>query len=142
MADRKAGDAFNEIPGSRLAAVMRRDAEGAESFAKRHDAGSWSTDAAEILSNPDVNVVYVATPPANHLEYGLAAAEAGKPCLIEKPAGRSLAELLQLREHILDGPVHGVQGIDQRAVPVAQGEVVQISRFSRRFPPIQRLAGI
>jgi predicted dehydrogenase len=125
VADRKAGDAFNEIPGSRLAAVMRRDAEGAESFAKRHDAGSWSTDAAEILSNPDVNVVYVATPPANHLEYGLAAAEAGKPCLIEKPAGRSLAELLQLRDAFL------------RA-----GKPLYVSYYRRHLPRFQEVRRI
>lgn len=98
VADRKAGEAFNAIPGSRLAAVMRRDAEGAKSFAERHGAGSWSTDAAKILADPDVDIVYVATPPANHLGYGLSVARAGKACLIEKPAGRSLSELLQLRE--------------------------------------------
>lgn len=98
VADRKAGEAFNAMPGSRLEAVMRRDAAGAESFAKRHGAKSWSTDAERILANADVDVVYVATPPANHLEYGLAAARYGKACLIEKPAGRSLSELLQLQE--------------------------------------------
>lgn len=98
VADRKAGDAFNAIPGSRLVAVMRRDEAGAESFAKRHHAASWSTDAGEVLANPDVDVVYISTPPANHLEYGLAAARAGKACLIEKPAGRSLEELLRLSD--------------------------------------------
>jgi predicted dehydrogenase len=98
VADRKAGDAFNAIPGSRLASVMRRDAAGAESFAERHSAAAWTTDAGEVLANPDVDIVYIATPPANHLEYGLAAAQAGKACLIEKPAGRSLAELRQLRD--------------------------------------------
>lgn len=98
VADRKAGDAFNAIPGSRLVSVMRRDGAGARSFAERHGATGWTTDAAEVLANPDVDVVYIATPPAHHREYGLAVAEAAKACLIEKPAGRSVSELLELRE--------------------------------------------
>ena len=98
VADRKAGASFNAIPGSRLVSVMRREAAGAEAFAARHGAAHWTTDPSAVIQHPDVDVVYVATPPANHLEYALAAADAGKPCLVEKPAGRSLVEFTQMRD--------------------------------------------
>ncbi|MEZ5559132.1 MAG: phytanoyl-CoA dioxygenase family protein [Pseudomonadales bacterium] len=98
VADRKAGAAFNAIPGSRLVAVMRRNGDAARAFAERHGATHWGTDAAAVIDHPDVTAVYVATPPAHHLEYALAVAAAGKPCLVEKPAGRSLAEFVRMRD--------------------------------------------
>lgn len=96
VADRKSGAAFNLAPGSRLVSVMRRDGKAAEAFARRHGAKHWTTDAQAVIEHPEVDAVYVATPPANHLEYALAVAAAGKTCLVEKPAGRSLAEFRQV----------------------------------------------
>lgn len=98
VADRKSGAAFSQVPGSQLVAVMRRDGAAAESFARRHGAAHWSTRADEVIAHPDVHAVYIATPPARHLEYALAVAAAGKACLVEKPAGRCLAEFRQMVE--------------------------------------------
>ncbi len=98
VADRKAGGCFNTIPGSRLVAVMRRNDEAATAFAERHGAALATTDADAVMQHPDVNIVYVATPPAHHLEYALRVAAAGKACLVEKPAGRSLEELTRMRQ--------------------------------------------
>ena len=97
VADRKAGPAFNDMPGSRLVAVMRRDADAAAAFATKHGATVSTTNANEVIDHPDVDIVYVATPPGNHLEYALAVAAGGKACLVEKPAGRSLEELGEMR---------------------------------------------
>ena len=98
VADRKAGSAFNGIPGSRLVYVMRRDAARCEDFARRHGAPLWGTDAQAVIEHPEVDIVYVATPPGHHLEYALAVAAAGKACLMEKPAGRSRAEYERMRD--------------------------------------------
>jgi len=101
VADRKAGAAFNSTDatlGSRLVAVMRRNGDAARAFAERHGAMLATTDAGEVINHPDVDVVYVATPPAHHLEYALEVAAAGKACLVEKPAGRSLEELTRMRD--------------------------------------------
>jgi predicted dehydrogenase len=97
VADRKAGPAFNDIPGSRLVVVMRRDADAAAAFAAKHGAVVSTTSANDVIDHPDVDIVYVATPPGNHLEYALAVAAGGKACLVEKPAGRSLEELREMR---------------------------------------------
>jgi predicted dehydrogenase len=98
VANRKSGGAFARIPGCRLVSAMRRDAAKAEAFAARHGAPHWTTDARETIHHPEVDAVYVATPPSHHLEYALAVADAGKPCLVEKPAGRSLAEFGRMRD--------------------------------------------
>jgi len=81
----KSGPAFNKVPDSKLAAVMRRDAAKAEDYAKRHDVPKWYTDAYELINDPEINAVYVATPPLQHEEYTIAALEASKPVYVEKP---------------------------------------------------------
>src|SRR6056297_4224694 len=85
VAERKAGRGFS-APGSRLVAVMRRDAEAAQAFAERYSAQLATVSAAEVIEHPDVDIVYIATPPAHHLEYALAAAAAGKRPWWRSPA--------------------------------------------------------
>ena len=87
VVDRKAGAALRTIPGSRIVTVMRRSADEARAFAQRHDVAHWTTDADQVIEHPDVNAIYVATPPEHHLEYALAVCAAGKACLVEKPQG-------------------------------------------------------
>lgn len=81
----KSGPAFSKVANSRLAAVMRRDKEKAKNFAKRHNVPKFYTDAQQLIDDPEINAVYIATPPAQHEEYTLAAIKAGKPTYIEKP---------------------------------------------------------
>ncbi|MGV3642237.1 MAG: Gfo/Idh/MocA family protein [Adhaeribacter sp.] len=81
----KSGPAFNMVPGSRLAAVMRRDAAKAADYARRHQVPAWYDQAEKLLDDPQVNAVYVATPPSSHLEYALAALQKGLPVYVEKP---------------------------------------------------------
>lgn len=92
VVDRKAGDAFQAIPGSRLVAVMRRSEDKLRDFARRRGVEFWTTDAQAVIEHAGVDVVYVATPPDRHLQYALAICAAGKACLVEKPAGRTDGE--------------------------------------------------
>ncbi|HWK08002.1 MAG TPA: Gfo/Idh/MocA family oxidoreductase [Puia sp.] len=87
----KSGPAFNKVPNSALVAVMRRDAAKAEDYARRHQVPRWYTDAAQLINDPEVNAIYIATPPSSHAEYALAAFDAGKPVYIEKPMANSYA---------------------------------------------------
>ena len=52
----------------------------------------WYADADALIGDPEVDVVYVATPPATHLEYALRVCAAGKPAYVEKPMARSAVE--------------------------------------------------
>lgn len=81
----KSGPAFQKVPGSKLVAVMRRNAAKAEDYARRHRVGKWYSDATALINDPDVNAIYVATPPLQHEEYTVQALRAGKPVYVEKP---------------------------------------------------------
>lgn len=94
----KSGPALQQANGSKLVAVMRRDAGLAADFARRHNVPFSSGDAAEIIHHPEVNAVYVATPPDSHEEYAFQVAAAGKPCYVEKPLARSAAECRRMCE--------------------------------------------
>lgn len=88
----KSGPAFQKARGSALVAVMRRDAAKAEDYARRHGVPRWYTDAEALVADPDVDAVYVATPPSSHERYTRLAAGAGKPVYVEKPMGLDHAE--------------------------------------------------
>jgi predicted dehydrogenase len=81
----KSGPAFNKVPNSRLSAVMRRNEEKAKDYAKRHGVEKWYSNADDLINDPGVNAIYVATPPASHEQYAVKAMRAGKPVYVEKP---------------------------------------------------------
>jgi predicted dehydrogenase len=81
----KSGPAFNKVQNSSLVAVMRRDGEKAKDYALRHGVSKWYDNADKLINDKDVNAIYIATPPAFHEEYAIAAMNAGKPVYIEKP---------------------------------------------------------
>jgi predicted dehydrogenase len=94
----KSGPAFREIEGSELVAVMRRDAEKAQDYARRHGVPKWYADADALVHDPDVDAIYIATPPDSHAEYTLRAAAARKPVYVEKPMARDYAECRRMIE--------------------------------------------
>jgi predicted dehydrogenase len=88
----KSGPAFQKVPHSTIVAVMRRNAEKAADYAQRHGVGKWYADADALINDPDVNAVYVATPPDSHADYAIRAMRAGKPVYVEKPMALNWAE--------------------------------------------------
>lgn len=94
----KSGPGFQKAAGSSLTAVMRRDRSKAEDYARRHGVGRVHATAADLIDDPEVDAVYIATPPGSHESLALLTASAGKPCLVEKPMARSHAECLRMIE--------------------------------------------
>ena len=92
VAERKSGPAFQQADGSRLVAVMRRTPGLAEDYARRHGVARAYTDADRLIEDPEVDAVYIATPPGIHLALALRVCAAGKPCYVEKPIARSAEE--------------------------------------------------
>lgn len=88
----KSGPALQRAAGSALVAVMRRDGEKARDYAARHGVAKWGTDAQALIHDPEVDAVYIATPPAFHADYAVQVAQAGKPVYVEKPMGCTVAE--------------------------------------------------
>ena len=81
----KSGPGFQKADHSELVAVMRRDQGRARDYAERHGVPRWYSDAQQLVDDPEVDAVYVATPPSSHKQYTLMAARASKPVYVEKP---------------------------------------------------------
>lgn len=92
----KSGPAFNKVEHSRLVAVMRRNAALAEDYAKRHGVPKWYADADQLINDPEVNAVYIATPPNTHARYAIQAMRAGKPVYVEKPMALNYKECQEM----------------------------------------------
>ena len=89
VTEKKSGPAFSEVEGSTVVAVMSRSEEKARSYAERHGISRWYTDAQMLIDDPEVNAVYVATPPSSHATFAIMSMKAGKPVYVEKPLAAS-----------------------------------------------------
>lgn len=96
VTEKKSGPAFNEVDGSRVVAVMSRNADKARSYAERHDIPKWYADPQELIDDPEVNAVYIATPPSSHATFAIMAMKAGKPVYIEKPLAASYEDCARI----------------------------------------------
>ncbi len=92
----KSGPGFQKAAKSSLIAVMRRNGALARDYAARHNVPKWYDDADRLIQDPEVDAVYVATPPAYHKEYALRAIKAGKPVYVEKPMATSYRDCLEM----------------------------------------------
>jgi len=152
----KSGPGFQKAEGSDLVAVMRRDADKAADYARRHGVPRSYGRAEDLISDAEVDAVYVATPPDAHCELALAAARAGKPCLVEKPMAldygecsrmvaafhkaqvplfvayyrRTLPRFLKARELLRAGAIGSVTSVHiTQYARLAQGEKARTWRF-------------
>ncbi len=96
----KSGQAYNKVAGSKLIAVMRRDAQKAADYAGRHGVGKWYSSAEQLMDDPEVNAVSIATPPAFHLEYAISALKKGLNVYVEKPVSRNAREALLMADAV------------------------------------------
>ena len=94
----KSGPAFYKTEHSELAAVMRRNPEKAADYAKRHNVPKWYSNASELIHDPEVDAVYIATPPDSHAKYAIEVMHAGKPVYVEKPMAKNYTECLEMLE--------------------------------------------
>lgn len=92
----KSAPAFSKAAGSRLAAVQSRRIAAARDYAARHGVEHVFEDAEELIRSPDVDAIYIATPPSSHPALALLVAEAGKPCCVEKPMANSHPDALRM----------------------------------------------
>ena len=92
VTEKKSGPAFSKIPNSSLVAVMGRSAEKAADYAQRHGVPKWYTNVDELINDPEVNAIYIATPHDEHLDYATRAMKPGKTVYVDKPMSRNAAE--------------------------------------------------
>ncbi len=113
----KSGPGFQQADGSALTCVMRRTPLMAEDYATRHGVPNWTGDADALIEDPDVDAVYIATPPGSHLEYALKVCAVGKPCYVEKPMARSGAECDKMVKAFADAGVPLFVAYYRRGLP-------------------------
>ncbi len=113
----KSGPGFQKAERSRLVAVMRRDRERAEDYARRHGVPRVHDTAEALILDSDVDAVYIATPPSSHLDLAQRVAEAGKPCLVEKPMAMTHAECVRMNDAFRAAGVPLFVAYYRRALP-------------------------
>jgi predicted dehydrogenase len=118
----KSAPAMQKVKGSELVAVMRRNGEKAKDYAERHGVGKWYDNADALIQDPEVNAIYIATPPKAHSSLTLKAAKAGKPVYVEKPMARTTAECQEM-----------INACHQAKVPL------YIAYYRRRLPNFEKL---
>ena len=82
VTEKKSGPGFQNAERSELVAVMRRTSDKAADYAERHGVPKWYDDADKLINDPEVDAVYIATPPDSHHDYTLKVAAAGKPVYV------------------------------------------------------------
>lgn len=137
----KSGPAFQNAEGSSLVAVMRRNGERARDYAQRHGVPTWYDHAEELINDPEVDAIYIATPPAFHKTYTLLCAQAGKAVYVEKPMALNDAECKKMIEACRTAEVPLFVAYYRRALPaflkikelIGSGTIGDIRTVNIRF---------
>lgn len=120
VCEKKSAPAMNKIPGSRLMAVMRRNFEKAQDYANRHNVPVVCKSAEELIAHPEVDIIYISTPPDSHAKYTIMAADAGKPAYVEKPMARTYKECRWMIDACRHAGVPLFVAYYRRSLPVFQ----------------------
>ena len=145
VTEKKSGPAFGDIPGSQVEAVMSRTEKRARTYAVTHGIPKWYTDAQQLIDDPDVNAVYIATPPSSHATFAIMAMKAGKPVYVEKPLAASYEDCARVNRISEQTGVPCFVAYYRRYLPyfqrvrqiVEQGAIGQVINVQVRFavPP-------
>jgi predicted dehydrogenase len=100
VAEIKSGPAFQKVANSKLVAVMRRDTAKAKDFAKRHHVPFFYDTVDDIINHPEINALYIATPPSTHLEIAKQCLAADKFVYLERPITMNADEALELEKMV------------------------------------------
>ncbi len=88
----KSGPGFQKASNSELLAVMRRDVALGKDYAKRHGVPKFYENREQLINDPNIDAIYIATPPHLHHDYVLEVAAVGKPVYVEKPMALNATE--------------------------------------------------
>lgn len=90
--------AFRACAGARVVAIASAHLANAEQAAREHDIGYFTDDWRTLITRDDVDLVSIVTPPVTHLEMSLAALDAGKAVLCEKPMAMNSNESAEMEK--------------------------------------------
>lgn len=116
VATRKSGPAFSLIPHSHLYGVTSAHYEHAQEYAQQHNVDKAYQSAEEMLVDPQIDAVYIATPPRFHKQYALMCAKAGKPAYIEKPMANSYEDCQEIIQAFAQSRTKGYTAFYRRGM--------------------------
>jgi predicted dehydrogenase len=123
-------DAFMADRRARVVAVASVPAGGAQMLARRCGAPSITDDYRQVIENPDVDLVVVATPDHLHATIAVDVAAAGKAVFVEKPLSTSLGDAAAIIEAVTINKVFGMTAFSHRWLPPYANAHDEISRGS------------
>jgi len=129
------------VPDVSVTAIAARDPKRALNFAKQHGIGRAYDTYALLLADPNVNIVYISTPPNTHAQLALDSIAAGKHVLVEKPFAMSVEEAYRVHDA---GLAAGVKAFEAMHSPhhklfkrvldiVHSGEIGTVKKLSAAF---------
>jgi predicted dehydrogenase len=144
---------FAHVPDAELVAVASRSASRAEAFAAAHGIDRHYGSYAELLADPSIDAVYIATPHPQHHAIGIAAVRAGKAILVEKAFTATLAGATELVAEARSAKVFAMEAMWTRFQPaiirarelVAAGAIGEVRSVqadlgvAREFDPSDRI---
>ncbi len=135
VADIAIAPAINADEQSSLAAVCSRSLDRAKAFAEKHGAASGYDDFGEMLLDPNVDAVYIASPNGLHAEQALAAFRSGKHVLVDKPLALEVADARAMVDAAADAEVLLGTGFHLRhkATARAAREAIAAGRLGEVF---------
>ena len=144
---------FPHVPGARPVAVASRSQERADAFAARHGLARAYGSYADIIADPDVDVLYIATPHPHHHAIALAALRAGKALLVEKAFTATTAGAVEVVDAARQAGVFTMEAMWTRFQPavvamrelIADGVIGEVRSvqadlgLDREYDPLGRL---
>ncbi|SKB39415.1 Predicted dehydrogenase [Arthrobacter sp. 49Tsu3.1M3] len=135
---------FDLPAGPEMAVVVGRNAEAVAAAAKKWGWAESATDWREVIARDDIDVVDIVTPGDSHAEIAIAALEAGKHVLCEKPLANTVAEAEAMAEAAERAAARGIRamvGFTYRRVPavtflrnlIAEGAVGTINHVRASY---------
>lgn len=124
-----------------VVAVAARDRDRAQAFAAAHEVPIVARDYQALIEHPEVEAIYIALPPARHAEMTLAAIDAGKPVLCEKPFAMDAEEACRMVDAAAAKGVLLMEAFHYRYHPLfervleilAEGEIGLLRRMDAKF---------
>lgn len=120
IAEKMALTLLNKPQGCQVYAVGSRSLEKAQAFAQKWNVAKAYGSYEELVNDPEVDLIYVATPHSHHYAHTKLAIEAGKPCLVEKAFMANVHETKEILALAKEKKIFVTEAIWTRYQPARQ----------------------
>jgi len=133
IADRRTIPGMQKARFAELVAVMSRTRESTDRVAEKYRVPKRYYSEEDLLADPEVEAVYIATPVYLHRPQTVAAAQAGKHILLEKPLARNASEAEEIVQAVRDIGVKAIEGYMMKFHPLHKRakELIEEGRLGR-----------